>query len=362
MKITIKVVEFAGKKVFECEGIKFDLELQPYSFHNEECTIYFYRQGQFFDQGKVSQYKVWADSDQVAFGFVDFQKEELTAGDKQFSEFCVENLLVGDEIVFEMKKEFDFIGELYLHYVCSPWNPLREELQKMFPYQGNWRTDISSAKEVLNKKIAYAKEKVVKGELAILNFNWPIIRPKKKEMKFVIDVVVSNGKKYFSYNGLLFETLPLLGKFWEAEYGGLWGSEINVFDKNQTSQLDTINICEVGTHGATLKFNTFSGQKFLHNRPYSDYLLAEDFEEGMKLHLVVPFELDLTEALAEACSEKCHDELLVAFSLIPIREEISNSIEKNGYDFLQDIELDFSLRFRDKKVELVKSGKIKILS
>lgn len=362
MEIRIRVVEFEGQRMFECEGVKFNSRIGPFSAQEQACAVLFRRDGNEFDSGRVGPHKLWQDSDREDMLFVGFAREELTGGRDYISGFEAEQLELGDEIVFTLDADFDFLGGLFLHYLSQGWNPIRWEMKELFPYPDNWRTDRAAARAVFERKIAFVREALQAGRITFLDFNYPVPRPEKKETQFEIQVRERDGKKYFFFAGIYFNTLPRIKAFWDAD-NNFGGCRVNVYRGRRRQIMSRISVHTVGTHAATLMFSSWDhfGTDFLNGHPYAMNLLADNFGVGYRLVVESPMAFDLVEGLAEYLGSGKHPDVARLEAVNPDYAEQEKEFGDADFWFGLDIAWDFGWRVRDKKVELVKAGQITVL-
>ncbi len=362
METRINVVEFSGQKMFKCAKVKFNGRLVAYAFGGQMGPVRFYRSGELCDQGRVGLIKLCPDSAQETLMFLDFANESLNSGLEYFSNFKVNNLELGDELVLDFIGEQEFLRMTVENFLTLGWNPYRVPLRREFPYPANWREDRDAARAIWEQKVARVYEELANGKLAFLNFQPRKLEREKQPTQFVIEVRQFEGRNYLFFQGIYFNALPLIQLFWEADYLG--GSEIAICrDGCEEPPLCSIYAHEVGTHGATLMFNSYNqiALPFLGGYPYATVLSAKNFLVGDKLVVKSPIAFDLVEALAEYVGSDTISALAPLVALWPESTSALDLFPATDYHLGEDMNVDFCWRIHDRKVELVKTGQVTVL-
>ena len=361
METRVKVVELNGRKVFECDGVRFNDEIKATRLGVEEGTVLFFRAGAMLFQGRIGVRKIWPDAPRTTIAFIGFTGERITELD-YIDEFAVGQLEPGDEIVITTEQEIDLVRLVIEHYLCASWQPFKHRLFNLFQYPSNWREDLAPARAVFEAKISAVREALASGELELLEFFWRNPNPVAKETCFNIDIVERNGQKYFCYRNVLFARFPIIQAFWTAEMGR-YSSDCtaDVFYESLADVLCTFHIGTVG-RSEVVEFHcwTPAARQFL---PYeaSGTLLAKNFETSHHFCLKIPFEIDLLEALAEHVALEAIPEIARLEALEPSFEEQSFFAGQGYYSLIHDMQRSFQLAARDKLVELVLTGEVDTL-
>ena len=361
MEIRIKVVEIDKEKFFDYQGVRFfGTVLLPVFSVQSQPLVSVFRAGKLIDWGTIANYKLFSDSQQDSICFFGFKNAfgQVAGNNEGFIRFELENLQDGDEVVQSGNQEIDFLRQLICAFLRYGFNPKRAEFNKLFSYPENWREDLSAAKAVWENKIAAVIQELRSGAWPFLQFFCSRPRPEKNKTVFEIELKEVDGQKMFSFQGLLFDRLPLMWAFYEADRFG--GSTINIWRDGQ-KLLPRIYVHEVGTHGAAVAFDCWVSDKdeFVGLRNSWNGISASIFRAGDKLVIESPIEFDLTKELVGGYRGENDPIIAPWLKLLPESSFLINRGDDQG--FYGDMKWYFSSLIHDRKVAAVKDGRIKTL-
>ncbi|NQT49745.1 hypothetical protein HQ571_03580 [Candidatus Kuenenbacteria bacterium] len=365
MRQIIKIVEFEGKKMFDCEGLKTNLSEWNFNFPADiRAELVIMRQGKVIDRAvwqKVREtQKEWESFPLAAF--CGFQREEFCRSGNYKYIFEINELQFGDVLIVETDQAIDIVRPLLESWLFFPCSEKRAFLVKSLPYRGLNRRgrNIKYLRQTWDARVHKLEAMLKSGEMPYLDFCYVDRKlaqrrrnsaNKARDKKIELVVVLRKGQYFFEHKGYFFDCIYDI-QHGEDEYA--WCEVIR--DEKVISHGA---LSWVGTHGAAIMFNGFVGVLKNH---YSHLLLAAEFIEGDKIVFNFKGKWNLLDKVIETYTFSSYADRRVKrmAAAYPTEEDLDkvagiNYLFKN--DLLRSIEWDRVALTR----KFVLAGKVKFM-
>ena len=356
----ISVIEFMGKKVFECDGIRFQKKLlSARQFGDRESPVDILKNGEVVESGALAYVKDPPDTPTRHLMFVGLKSkprwQKYSGGLPRFE---LDDFAVGEAIVIHAFPERKFVVEtLARGLLCGSGSYYTRLSLDEYPYPHDWRQRPDEVRRIWKQKLARYEADLRAAGISYIHNGDRQTPPVKKDCSFDITICEVDGQKYFSCDGVCFNLLPTLNVFYYNRHS------LEVYSPESVTPVTVISIYTVCKCDTTIfQSREEIGQQLLGGRDFVHWLTPEHFDLNQRLRLNSNIEYDLIRELALHWGSWGHIPELSMWRDVWPDFGTDDRIYEEGVDLRDDLRNYFSRAVDRELTKLLKGKQIKVLT